>query len=106
MTQYLTNADNGYRVATGPFEKVGFIDIPLSGLREVASNAIPNIAGIGGFLASDTTQILNLLNETDQIAAAITTETMITSSTRRNKKRRGFFLVKGARSAIIRPGAI
>jgi hypothetical protein len=42
--------------------KTGFIPIPLATLREVASNAIPNAAGNGGLLASDTTPVLNLTN--------------------------------------------
>jgi hypothetical protein len=42
--------------------KTGFISVPLATLREVSSNAIPNAAGNGGLLASDTTPVLNLTN--------------------------------------------
>lgn len=42
--------------------KTGFLPVPLTALREVASNAIPNTAANGGLLASDTTPILNLTN--------------------------------------------
>lgn len=42
--------------------KTGFIPVPLTALREVASNAIPNLAAHGGILASDSTPILNLTN--------------------------------------------
>ena len=46
----------------GPFSKTGFIGIPLSTLREMATSAIPNIAAVGGILASDTTPIFNTFN--------------------------------------------
>lgn len=40
----------------------GFVGVPLTSVREVTSNAIPNAAGNGGLLASDTTPILNFTN--------------------------------------------
>jgi hypothetical protein len=42
--------------------QTGFIPVPLTSLREVFSNAITNIAGNGGVLASDTTPVLNFTN--------------------------------------------
>lgn len=42
--------------------KTGFIPVPLATLREVSSNTIPNAAGNGGLLASDTTPILATTN--------------------------------------------
>jgi len=39
-----------------------FIPIPLTSVRELTTGAIPNAAGIGGVLASDTTPILNSIN--------------------------------------------
>lgn len=42
--------------------KTGFIPVPLTAVREVVSNAIPNAAANGGLLASDTTPILQLTN--------------------------------------------
>jgi hypothetical protein len=42
--------------------KTGFLPVPLTAVREVFSNAITNIAGNGGVLASDTTPILNFTN--------------------------------------------
>jgi hypothetical protein len=40
----------------------GFIDLPLDGWREVASNDITNAAGNGGVLATDTTPTLEYVN--------------------------------------------
>lgn len=42
--------------------RTGFIPVPLTAIREVVTNAIPNIAANGGLLASDTTPILQLTN--------------------------------------------
>jgi hypothetical protein len=42
--------------------KTGFVEVPLSMLREVVSNNIPNAAAIGGVLASDTTPIFEFTN--------------------------------------------
>lgn len=42
--------------------KTGFLPVPLTSLREVFTNAITNVAGNGGVLASDTTPILQFTN--------------------------------------------
>jgi len=42
--------------------EVLFIPIPLTALREVSTMAVPNTAGNGGLLASDTTPILAPIN--------------------------------------------
>jgi hypothetical protein len=39
-----------------------FLPIPLTSLRELTTGAIPNAAGNGGLLASDTTPIFNTIN--------------------------------------------
>lgn len=40
----------------------GFVGVPLTSLRELTTGAIPNAAGNGGLLASDTTPILSTIN--------------------------------------------
>lgn len=40
----------------------GFVPVPLTAVREISSNAIPNAAANGGLLASDSTPILNTTN--------------------------------------------
>lgn len=40
----------------------GFVPVPLTSVREIASNAIGNASANGGLLASDTTPILNTTN--------------------------------------------
>lgn len=42
--------------------RTGFVPVPLTCLREITSNDIPNAAGNGGVLASDTTPILEYVN--------------------------------------------
>jgi len=42
--------------------KTGFVPVPLTSVREVFTNAITNIAGNGGVLASDTTPIFQFTN--------------------------------------------
>jgi predicted RecA/RadA family phage recombinase len=44
------------------FFKKGYVNVPLTALREVFSNNITNIAANGGVLASDTTPILSFTN--------------------------------------------
>jgi hypothetical protein len=40
-----------------PFDKIGYIPIPLSTLREMTTSAVPNTAGDAGVLSSNTTPI-------------------------------------------------
>lgn len=54
--------DSSYRSIDGPVARVGWIPIPLTSLREIFSNAITNIAGNGGILASDTAPIFEYTN--------------------------------------------
>lgn len=42
--------------------KTGFAPVPLTNVREVVSNNIPNAAAIGGVLASDSTPIFEFTN--------------------------------------------
>lgn len=42
--------------------KTGFVPVPLTGIREVTSNNLGNIAANGGLLATDTTPILEYTN--------------------------------------------
>lgn len=42
--------------------QAGFIDLPLSGWREISSNDVINAAGNGGVLATDTTPTLETVN--------------------------------------------
>ena len=42
--------------------QTGFVPVPLTSVREISSNAIPNAAANGGLLASDSTPILNTTN--------------------------------------------
>lgn len=42
--------------------KVGFIPLDITGLREIASNAIQNLAAHGGLLASDSAPLLQRVN--------------------------------------------
>lgn len=64
--------DSAWRSTDGPLAKTFYIDVPLQTLREVASNAIPNIAANGGLLASDTTPVLNLTNGDTDSALRLT----------------------------------
>jgi len=45
-----------------PDARGGFIPVPLTALREVVSNDIPNAAAHGGTLAKDTTPILEYIS--------------------------------------------
>lgn len=54
--------DNDFRLATSPGNRLGWIPVPLTNLREIASNNIINAAGNGGLLASDTTPIFEYTN--------------------------------------------
>jgi hypothetical protein len=49
-----------------------FIPVPLTSLRELTTGAIPNAAGNGGLLASDTTPVLNTINGDTDGALALT----------------------------------
>lgn len=57
-----TGATTDWIVLTSSNQTKGVIQVPLATLRETGSSAIPNAAGIGGLLASDTTPILNSIN--------------------------------------------
>lgn len=66
------HTDSNGRSVDGPYAKNLYIDVPLQTLREVVSNAIPNIAANGGLLASDTTPILQLTNGDTDSALRLT----------------------------------
>lgn len=59
-TQLATGAVTAVKLSTTL--KTGFIPVPLSGIREIVTNALPNGAANGGLLASDTTPILQTTN--------------------------------------------
>lgn len=54
--------DSRNRAIDGPQAPSGWIPVPLTALREITSNNIPNAAGNGGILASDTTPIFEYVN--------------------------------------------
>lgn len=54
--------DSRNRLMDGPRASVGYIPIPLTALREVASNNSLNAAGNGGLFASDTTPVFEYTN--------------------------------------------
>lgn len=56
------NATADWKVIGSTNQATGFVNVPLTALREISSNAIPNAAGNGGLLAADTTPILNYIN--------------------------------------------
>lgn len=64
--------DSNWRATDGPYAKTFYVDVPLQTLREIATNAIPNIAANGGLLASDTTPILQLTNGDTDSALRLT----------------------------------
>jgi hypothetical protein len=64
-------AASGKSIAVAPLT-VGFLPMPLTALRELAAGAVPNAAGNGGLLASDTTPVLNTLNGDTDGAFAVT----------------------------------